>query len=167
MARVIDEGLLFDRGPSKLDLMLAQYDQEFGVRKVKFRVKDRHSAFNRPEWYEVEVLAVRRSQSDWELFQIDGVFRTDSGLMPISIRYHSGSRKGEAEILTEPRRRGYSDSKKSESLMIVIHQMIASYQRFHTGQEMSPEIFEKFEIAKRISRAENADELNAAIEDLK
>jgi len=155
-----------DKGPSKLDLMLALFDTDFGVRTVKFRVLD-GPCVNDPElgWYDVQIISARRRHRSAAIWDIEGIFETRLAKQRVSIYYLSDTREGSIRFEGKPRTQSIDDSRQAKALMVVIRKMIAKYQNSHGGN-LDDEIFRLFEKAKRIHYAEDSGFLTAAIKNV-
>ena len=162
-----------DQGPSKLDLMLALFDDDMGTRTVRFRIGSSYAT--RPErktwWVDVRISTVQKvltnSTTIWNL----------SGFMAdeheeqkrVSIYYLSDRREGRMRIEEKLRTEGIMEtpvgSRKADALLEIIFRMINRYRESHPGN-LDEEIFRLFEKAKRVHWAEDRDSLIRAIENI-
>lgn len=166
-----------DKGPSKLDIMLALFDTYMGVRTLQFLIGSVYKTdpTRKTEWLGIQIISARRHNATATIWEIEGIVNLPNNRKRVSIYYLSDMREGfmrfEDELHTAAwwerpaKRTPYNDARRAGALMKILERMF-KIARDRYGDSMGGDFFALMEKAKLVHRAEDSDALNAAIENI-
>ena len=145
-------------GPSKLDLMLALYVTDQGIRVVSFK------EYLGKE-FKVEIISAKRVARCGDIWDLRGIAEIDGQKWWVDIEYLTNRRCGNFLFICQADHEPVDDSDRSRTLQVIIDNLAARYraERFGGG---NGKILFLLDMAKKVNQAIVLDELSEVLNEL-